>query len=275
MIRLPFNAFVLGAMLSAFAVVASAAPAADLWARWSARDQASRQIVDHSPWDRILKRYVRDGNDGINRFAYSEVSAQDRKDLDSYIQRLTETPISRYNAREQFAYWVNLYNALTIQVILEHYPVTSIREINISPGLFTRGPWRKKLVTVEGEAVSLDDIEHRILRPIWNDPRIHYAVNCASLGCPNLQQEAFVGADLERQLDTAAAAFVNHPRAVAVTDSGARVSSIYEWFKADFGGTDRGVLAHLRSYAEPPLERRLSSVERVSSHHYDWSLNRP
>ena len=98
---------------------------------------------------------------------------------------------------EQLAYWINLYNALTVKVILDHYPVKSILDIDISPGWFSIGPWGKKLVAVEGVEISLDDIEHRILRPIWRDPRIHYALNCAAVGCPNLLREAFTGATAE------------------------------------------------------------------------------
>jgi hypothetical protein len=98
---------------------------------------------------------------------------------------LTALEISGYSRPEQFAYWFNLCNALTIQVVLDHYPVESIRDIDVSPGQFADGPWKKESVTVQAEKVSLDDIEHLILRAIWIDQRIHYAVNCASVGCPD------------------------------------------------------------------------------------------
>ena len=117
--------------------------------------------------------------------------------------------VSGLGRDEQCAYWINLYNALTLEVVLDHYPVDSIRDIDISPGLFSQGPWGKKLITVEGEQVSLNDIEHRILRPIWRDPRIHYAINCASLGCPNLQPRPFTGRTLDHALDLAAMRFVD------------------------------------------------------------------
>ncbi len=97
---------------------------------------------------------------------------------------LAATSADRLRRAEQFPFWINLYNALTVKVVLDHYPVEIIRDIDISPGLFADGPWGKKLVTVEGEALSLDDIEHRILRPIWKDPRLHYVLNCAALGVP-------------------------------------------------------------------------------------------
>ncbi len=166
-----------------------------------------------------------------------------------------------------------LYNALTVKVVLDHYPVDGIRDIDFSPGLFADGPWDKKLVEIEGEDVSLNDIEHRILRPIWRDPRIHYAVNCASIGCPNLQPTAFTAANTDALLAAAAQAYVNHPRGARVEGGKLIVSSIYVWFQEDFGGNDAGVISHLRRYADPGLRSRLSRIERIGDHFYDWSLN--
>ena len=159
-----------------------------------------------------------------------------------------------------------------MQVVLDHYPVASIRDIDISPGLLADGPWRKALVKIDGEPVSLDDIEHRILRPIWDDPRIHYAVNCAALGCPNLQREAFTAANTGRLLEQAARDFVNHPRAVRSDAGGLTLSSIYNWFAADFAA-DGGVLAHIRRYAADGLRSQLAGIERIDDYAYDWSLN--
>ena len=161
-----------------------AAPPAELWAKWLAHDDASSGMIDHAAWNRFLQNYVRLGPDGIARVPYARIAAVDRGALAGDLSRLSGVPISRYSRREQFAFWVDLYNELTIKVILDHYPVSSIMQIGISPGLFSPGPWGKKLIAVEGEELSLDDIEHRILRPIWREPRTHYAVNCASLGCP-------------------------------------------------------------------------------------------
>src|SRR6185503_17839522 len=130
--------------------------------------------------------------------------------LDAYVEKMQGVAIRTFCRPEQRAYWANLYNATTVKVVLDHYPVDSIMKINISPGLFAKGPWKKKLLKVEGEEVSLDDVEHRILRPIWKDPRTHYSVNCASLGCPNLQPHAFTAATLDAMLDEAARGYVNH-----------------------------------------------------------------
>ncbi len=130
-----------------------------------------------------------------------------------------------------------------------------------------------ELITIKGEALTLDDIEHRILRPIWLDARIHYAVNCASLGCPNLQRQAFTAANTESLLETAAREFINHPRGAKVEDGRLVVSSIYDWFEDDFGGNDRGVIEHLKIYAETDLRRALSNLDRISDDRYDWQLN--
>ncbi len=252
---------------------ATAAPSAKLWAYWSKHNPAAKRIVDHGTWEGFLKRYLVVVKTGINLFAYRRVSKTGRATLGAYINGLTAVRVTDLTRAEQRAYWINLYNALTIKAVLDRWPVKSIRDINISPGLFTRGPWGKKLITIEGHAVSLDDIEHRILRPIWRDPRIHYAVNCASIGCPNLQSFAFTAVNTEQLLDTGARAYVNHPRGVRVAGGRLRVSSIYHWFKVDFGGTDTGVIAHLRRYARPALKAKLTHVRAVDGHGYDWSIN--
>ena len=185
---------------------AQAAAKPDLWDFWLQNDPASQLRVDHSAWDRFLQAYLVRGPRGINLLRYAQVSAADRAGLEAYIRQLEQAPVSRLDRAEQKAYWINLYNALTVRVILEHYPVKSIRDIDISPGLFSNGPWGKKLVRVEGRDVSLDDIEHRILRPIWQDPRVHYGVNCASMGCPNLQPSAYTRDTTESLLDEGARA---------------------------------------------------------------------
>ena len=155
----------------------------------------------------------------------------------------------------------------------DHYPVSSIRQIDISPGLFADGPWGKKLITVSGEALSLNDIEHRILRPIWQDARIHYAVNCASIGCPNLLQAAFTADNTEMMLEAAARDYVNHPRGFEVKDGQLTVSSIYVWFKRDFGRNYAEVIEHLRRYSTPERAAELAGVTEIYDDRYDWALN--
>lgn len=261
----------------ALAAPAEAAPRAELWPRWTAHDPASARVVDHADWDALLARHNRAAADGSRRFDYAAVAAEDRRRLGAYVDRLAATPVSRLSRDEQRAYWINLYNALTVRTVLERWPVASIRDISISPGLFSVGPWGKKLATVEGEPLSLDDIEHRILRPIWKDARVHYALNCAAVGCPDLQPVAFTAANAEALLEEAARAFVNHPRGAHIGNSGKlRVSSIYVWFKDDFGdGSDAAVIAHLARHAAPQLKARLGGIARIDDHGYDWAINAP
>jgi hypothetical protein len=252
---------------------ALAAPSAKLWPRWVKHQAASKTAIEHAAWQRFLKTYVRVSADGINRVAYAGVSAADKRALKAYLAQMSNVRISTYNRREQLAYWINVYNAVTINLILDRWPVRTIRQINISPGVFSRGPWGKKLFTVEGVPVSLDDIEHRILRPVWRDPRIHYAVNCAALGCPNLLRSAFTGANANAQLEAAARDYVNHPRGVTITQGRLRVSNIYRWFKEDFGGSDAGVIKHLKRYARPKLHAQLERISGIAEGTYDWSIN--
>jgi len=255
------------------AVPAAAAPQADLWDRWAAHDADATTVIDHAAWDGFLRRYRSVAEDGIARVAYGAVTAADRQALDAYVDRLSHTVVSTLNRDEQRAYWVNLYNALTVRLVLEHYPVKSIRDIGALPSWLGGGPWKRKLATVEGETLTLDDIEHRILRPIWRDPRLHYVVNCASLGCPDLPPVALTAANADSVLDAAARAYVNHPRGVTVENGALTVSSIYVWFKDDFGGTDRAAIAHLKRYAAPALRDRLETVDAIAGDTYDWSLN--
>lgn len=269
------TALLLAAFMSALSapLSARAAPDARLWPFWNKSDEASAATVDHSAWDRFLKTYIVRAENGVNLVRYGGVAPGDRKALAAYIGRLAGLPVRSFCKAEQKALWINLYNALTVTVILDHWPVKSIRDIDISPGLFADGPWGKKLLTVEGQKISLDDIEHRILRPIWKDPRIHYAVNCASIGCPNLARDAFTAANTNALLNRGAIAYVNHPRGAAVRDGRLTVSSIYKWFKADFGGSDAGVIAHLKRFARPPLKAQLETVRGISGDRYDWSVN--
>ncbi len=264
---------IVAALMIVAAHPATAAPKADPWPRWAAHDPGSTAVIDHGPWRRFLATYLVGGEDGVNRLRYGRVSAADRRELEVYLETLGAIPISGFRRTEQLAYWVNLYNALTIRVVLDHYPVVSILDIATSPGWFSIGPWRKKLIRVEGYELSLDDIEHRILRPIWRDPRIHYVVSCASTGCPNLRRDAYAGATIEATLTAAARDHVNNWRGVMFDRGVLYVSSVYKWFREDFGGTNASVIAHLKAYAEPALADRLSRVRDIGGHYYDWALN--
>jgi hypothetical protein len=249
------------------------APKSVPWSYWDSSDQSNSLKVDHSLWDAFVNTYVQNSPDGINRVRYAGVAAEDRNALLAYIEQLSQLPIRQYARNEQLAYWINLYNAVTVSVVLEHYPVESIRQINISPGFFAMGPWSRKLLVIEDQAVSLNDIEHRILRPLWQDPRLHYALNCASLGCPNLQNQAFTAANVEQLLEAGAREFINHPRGVTVKKGRLYVSSIYNWFRVDFGDSQQAVIQHLRKYASPQLADALAPLTRIKGDDYDWQLN--
>jgi Protein of unknown function, DUF547 len=257
------------------AMSVGAAPKAELWARWQQHNAQNSAQIDFTSWDSFLAKYVDAQHpSGIHRLRYASVSAEDRQALQDYIAVLQTVSISTYNRQEQQAYWINLYNALTVSVILAHYPVASIRDIRLS-GLFSTGPWQAKLVTIEGEKVSLDDIEHRILRPIWKDNRLHYALNCASLGCPNLAPVAYTSANLEQLLEQGARAYINHPRGVFCQDGTCAFSSIYVWFQEDFGGNVAEVVQHLLRYANEPLAAQLQAYRGKLKHDYEWQLNAP
>jgi len=271
-IRRILGAAFLGLLLASCATLEGmAAPSARLIStQWLQNDPNSSARLDHSAWSRFLSTYLVSGNDGINRIAYGRVDAAARALLDAYIAMLEGSPVSRLSRPEQLAYWINLYNAATMRVVLEHYPVRSIRDIG--GGLFGTGPWDAKIMTVEGQRLSLDDVEHGILRPIWRDPRIHYALNCASISCPKLQPVAFTAGNVERLLDEAARAYVNDPRGVRIQGGRLIVSSIYVWYRQDFGPGETAVLDHLRHYAEPPLATELTRFRTPDGDSYDWHL---
>ena len=232
--------------------------------------------VDHGAWDRLLRTYVKPSADGINRVDYAAFKSGGHAALKSYIVTLEAVDPATLDRNGQIAFLVNLYNAKTVDIVLDKYPVKSIKDISLGGGLLasvTGGPWKAPVVTVKGEKLSLDDIEHGILRPVFKDPRIHYAINCASLGCPNLQAEAFAPGRLDEQLDAAARAYINHPRGARVAKGALYVSSIYNWFKADFGGNDAGVISHLRKFASPELAAALKPIASIAGHDYDWTLN--
>jgi hypothetical protein len=238
------------------------------------RSQAgSTARVDHSAWTKMLETHVRPGADGLNRVDYAGFKAQDHQRLKAYVRSLEQVDVPGLDRAEQLAYWANLYNARTVDIVLDHYPVASIKDIKLGGALLASGPWSRKVLAVAGVELSLDDIEHSIMRPYFKDPRVHYAVNCASVGCPNLMREAFVGARVEAQLEAGARAFVNSPRGVKVEGGKATASRIYSWFQKDFGGSETGVLAHLRQYAEPALGAELDKLKSIASYDYDWRLN--
>ena len=243
---------------------------ADLAAQFSAANQNNSTRINHAQWDSFLSTYVYQGHDGVAHVNYS-AARRDLPNLNNYVSALSAIPVTNLNRAEQMAFWINLYNALTVKIVLDNYPVNSIKDIKGS--ILSSGPWKSKLVNVQGAQLSLDDIEHRILRPIFRDNRVHYAVNCASIGCPNLMPRAFTAQNLDTFLNQNAAAYINHPRGAQVSNGRLRVSKIYRWFKEDFGQSDANIIMHLRHFAQGQLAADLANITRIDSTTYDWSLN--
>ena len=245
---------------------------------WDKSDATSTATIDHADWQVVLDTYlITDDPSGVHLFDYRALKANtaDRQRLKRYLGHLQELDPRQYSRDVQMAYWINLYNALTVRVVVDAYPVESILQIHNGETPDT-GPWKDIHATVAGVPLTLDNIEHDILRPIWQDNRIHYAVNCASLGCPNLASEAFTAANLEPLMDQCAIEFVNHLRAVELLDEAFGVtSSLYFWYIEDFGNSEAGVLAHLQKYAEEDLAEQLKAFDGSLDHEYDWRLNEP
>lgn len=265
------NFLLLLGMLSPFAL---AAPKSELWPYWNQSRSDSNIEVDHQLWQSLLSRFVRESADGINRVAYREFDEAAKLELSNYLESMSRVVPTQLNQNEQLAYWINLYNAQTIQVVLDHPKKKSI--LSMGP-FFAFGPWDEPYLTIEGKPVTLNDIEHRILRPIWQDHRLHYVLNCASIGCPNLNRHAYQAELIDQQLAGAQANFLRHPRAVTLTDSGKlQVTSLFDWYLIDFAQDISGLLAYLAAQ-RPDLAADLSALVDEGNpkidYVYDWDLN--
>jgi hypothetical protein len=255
------------------------APKADLWPRWQTHNAGNNELIDHSAWQIFLEKYLvtnvlnteSSANSGINKLRYAGVSEKDRALLNNYLKYLEGTTVSSLSRPQQRAFWINLYNASTVNLILEHYPLETIT--NISFSFFSFGPWDEDLLSVEGVELSLNDVEHRILRPIWKDKRIHYTLNCASLGCPNLLPQAFTESNTESLLEQGARDYINHPRGAKMQGEILILSKIYEWYQADFGGNEEGILLHLQQYSTKEWLKSLQTEELEIEYQYSWLLN--
>jgi hypothetical protein len=239
---------------------------------WQQSNEDNTDIIDHSQWQRILDNYLISDSEDTYQFKYGSVSDKDKNLLDQYIDSMQGIDPRQYDSEEQFAFWINLYNALTIKVVLDAYPVSSIREIG---SVINMGPWDDKYLEMQGQELSLNNIEHAILRPIFADNRVHYAVNCASIGCPNLSPHAYTSDNLEDQLEEAATAFINSSKGVTFKENKMVLSSIYNWFVVDFGGDQESLIEHLLEYANEPLEDKLLEFDGDIDYQYDWQLNQP
>ncbi len=225
-------------------------------------------------WADVLGIYTKAGEEGLIRFDYAalKASAQDMENLGKYIDHMVAQKPSTLSRNDAMAYWANLYNALTVQLVAQNYPVKSIRKIKSG---YRAGPWKRKLVKVEGNKLSLDNIDHDILRPTYQSPLVHYMVNCASIGCPNLKTTPWQGATLAADQKAAARTYINSPRGAKIKDNRLYVSSIYKWFKADFGDDTADVLSHLNQYADADLRTALAGRKKIDKYTYDWAVNAP
>lgn len=227
----------------------------------------------HADWDRLLKSYVVSDASSQTYVDYARwhASKSDRAALDKYIEALASAKIDQMPDADKWASWINMYNAVTVDLILDNYPTKSIRRIKPHP--LAIGPWKTEGVEIDGKFHSLHYIEHRILRDQWGDPRLHYAINCASYGCPNLMSDAWTGATLEAQLEQSSIDFINHPRGVRVDDDGRiTLSKIFKWYKKDFGQNNEEIKAHILRYASPELAAKVKKG-RIARHAYGWELN--
>lgn len=259
-------------MLISPVYTANAADKADLWAFWDVRDENSALTVDHSVWQQFLDAYVSQNPDNINRVAYNR-AGQDgaQRQLSAYLATLAALDPRTLNANQQLAYWINLYNALTVHTTLSYPDESSI--LSMGESWFRIGPWDDELITIAGQAVTLNDIEHRILRPIWQDHRVHFAVNCASFGCPNLNKMSFDSHNVEKLLAAGEQAYINHPRGVHISARGeVQVSSLFEWYQVDFADSEEELIDYLAAHHDS-LGETLRDYQGDIEYDYDWRLN--
>jgi hypothetical protein len=220
-------------------------------------------VVDNTLYADLLERYVQDGV--VN---YRDLKAEEAR-LDQYLAILNRTNPDELARNEQFAFYMNAYNACTLKLILQHYPVKSIKNIG---GLF-RSPWKIAFCPVGGDILTLDQIEHAILRPRFQDARVHFAINCAAKDCPPLSSVPYQGTTVDQQLNANTRAFLNNPAQTYLDGDTLWVSSIFKWFREDF---DHNPLSFVLTYAEGDFKRRLEAgAERLTVKflNYDWSLN--
>ncbi len=222
------------------------------------------QGVDHSLYAGLLKKYVKDGIVDYQGFKNEESV------LDRYLKVLEKVDSKTLSHNEQFAFYINAYNAWTIKLIMSEYPgVKSIKEL----GSLFKSPWKKKISRIDGTIITLDDIEHNILRPRFKDPRVHFAVNCASKSCPPLRPEPYRGGDLNQQLDEMTRAFVNNSGNNRLKGHTLYASSIFKWFAEDF---NQDIIGFFFKYAKEDLKKQLEAGRgkiKVKYLDYDWSLN--
>lgn len=220
---------------------------------------------DHAAFDTLLKAHVdRDG------WVNYEALARDAARLDAYLATLAQADLPALSRNERLALLINAYNAATLRLILDHWPLKSIMDIP------EQKRWKAERWTIGGRKTSLDALENEWIRPEFKEPRVHFALNCASIGCPPLRPEAYTGDKLDRQLEDQTRHALRSERWLKVSANGANVhaTKIFEWYAADFGPTERDRLTFIGRYA-PPVAKRLSANQPVELAYlnWDWALN--
>lgn len=232
----------------------------------SAVSENPKVVPDHLLWDELLKKYV-DESGMVDYKGFVKEKAK----LNQYLKSLSDNPPNKstWSREEQLTYWINAYNGFTVKLIVDNYPTQSITDLG--PVLkipLVSDVWHYKFFKIGGVDFNLDEIEHGILRKEFDEPRIHFAVNCASISCPPLLNEAFVVSKLEDQLNKQAAAFINDGIRNKITKNSIQISSIFSWFKGDF--TENGSLIDfLNQYSKVKIDKN----SKISYLDYDWNLN--
>ena len=208
---------------------------------------------DHSTWTQLLRKYVK------GRTVNYKGMASERAKLDRYLDALSSNPPqSNWSRNEKLAYWINAYNAYTVQLILDNYPLKSIRDLKGGK------PWDDKFITIGGKRYSLNDIEHQTIRKQFDEPRIHFAVNCASVSCPKLLDEAYTADKLEQQLEAQTRDYINS-RFNKVTKNSLQLSSIFDWYGEDFDD--------VADFVDQYSDVNVSNSAKITFMDYDWGLN--
>lgn len=264
--------FVVVGLGAAAYILLSGAPVSEADSFWDTSVEGNSASIDHSDWQYILEEYViTDDQSGVNLADYQSLLEEDKTMLDQYINQLSNIDPRSYNRAEQQAYWINLYNALTVQLVVANYPTESITKIGKSSLSF--GPWDDQVITLADKQLSLNDIEHRILRPLWNDYRIHFAVNCASIGCPNLQGIAFTAENTDKLLTQGAEEYLAHSRGARFDGDNLILSSIFDWYGVDFGDNQQQILNTLSQHAPDSIASKIGAHTGNIQFEYDWQLN--
>jgi len=232
----------------------------------TATPTSAAEPVSHALFDQLAKKYVDDK--GLVDYKGFK---KDEKELKRYLDLLANNPpTDKWSENEQMAYWINSYNANTIQLILQHYPVQSIKDIGSKIKIpFVNTPWDIKFVKVGPEVYDLNRIEHGTLRKKFSDRRIHFALVCAARSCPKLRNEAYTAAKLNAQLDDQGRDFLSNPAKNSIMSHKAGLSKYFDWYKGDWKDDNKSVEYWVNKYSKT----KISKDTEISFLDYNWSLN--